>query len=147
MYELIPRIITYIFTLIIYLFIMRIVKMIYTDIKTMQRKKGAVGRAYLKLLNIRQELNFDISESYAISEDIIIGRSRKCDLSLDDSFLSDKHAKVLVAEDCFYLEDLDSTNGTYLNNEQVTGDPIELRNGDNISMGRVKWIFVTAESE
>lgn len=145
MLEIIPKLFTYIFVLLIYLFIIKIIKMINTDIAVMSRKKSGdiAASTYLKLLNLRQSLDFPVFESYNISKDTIIGRDKRCDISIDDPFLSQRHSEILFREGVYYLSDLDSTNGTYLNGNKITGDPIELLNGDKIEIGQLKFIFVT----
>ena len=52
---------------------------------------------------------------------VIVGRSEECDIQLDDTKVSRKHARVARREDgAWYVEDLGSTNGTYLDRAKVT---------------------------
>ena len=51
---------------------------------------------------------------------VLIGRNPECALVLDDEFASGRHARILRAEDGWYVEDLGSTNGTYLDRSKVT---------------------------
>lgn len=144
--EILSRAFTYAFILIIYLFILRIIQMVSADIKIMSSKKGlAPTRAgvYLKLLNLRHELAFAVRESYAIERDATIGRSKKCDICIDDPFLSQEHAQILVRDGGVFLLDLESTNGTFLNDEQISGDAIELFSGDSVHLGQLKFVFVS----
>ncbi|GGK55838.1 FhaA domain-containing protein [Ornithinimicrobium pekingense] len=72
-----------------------------------------------------------------------IGRDDSADVVVDDPGVSRRHAEVRISHDGPHLQvllrDLGSTNGTYLNGEQV-GDE-ELRDGDRITMGRSSLIF------
>lgn len=143
MRDLLAQIITYIFVVIIYLFIYAIIRMIFLDIRAMNRKKtGALAEAYLKLINLRSELDFDVEESYELEEDTTIGRGGKCGLCVDDRYLSQKHCRIFKRDGSFYIEDLDSTNGTFLNGEQLGEEAVELFDGDKLGFGRVSMLFV-----
>ena len=142
--EIIPKLFSVLFVLLIYFFIIRIIKMVNSDIAVMMKKKssGQIG-TYLKLLNIRSSLNFPVSEGYEIAADVKIGRDRTCEIRIDDPFLSGEHAEILCRDDACYIQDLDSTNGTLLNGTPVEGDPIELISGDKISFGQLSFIYIT----
>ncbi|MBR1969341.1 MAG: FHA domain-containing protein [Clostridia bacterium] len=143
MQEIISKILTYIFVIIIYLFIYVIIRMIFLDIHTMYRKKsGGFADAYLKLINLRQDLDFPVDESYEVSDNEVIGRGKKCDISIADRYLSTKHSRIFKSSGKFYLEDLESTNGTYLNGEELTDKAVELLDGDKITVGRINFLFV-----
>jgi hypothetical protein len=72
-----------------------------------------------------------------------IGRDQSADVVVDDPGISRRHAEVRISHDGPHLQvllrDLGSTNGTYLNGEQI-GDE-ELRDGDRITMGRSSLTF------
>lgn len=143
MSEYLSRILTYVFVLIIYLFIYVIIRMIFLDIRTMYRKKtGGLADAYLKLINLRHKMDFFVEESYEISNNEVIGRGKKCDISIDDKYMSVKNSRIFKVSGKFYIEDLNSTNGTYLNGEPIKDSAVELLDGDKISIGRVNFLFV-----
>ena len=54
------------------------------------------------------------------SDTCIIGKSSDCTISLDDRFISRKHAKLTKKNGAFYIEDLASTNGTYIDGKKLT---------------------------
>ncbi len=143
MQEFVSKILTYVFVVIIYLFIYAIIRMIFLDIHTMYRKKsGGLAEAYLKLINLRHDLDFPVDESYEIEQDEIIGRGKKCDISIADKYMSVKNSRIFKSSGKFYIEDLDSTNGTYLNGESLGDKAVELLDGDKITAGRVNFLFV-----
>ena len=143
MQELILKILTYVFVVIIYLFILAIIRMIFLDIRVMYRKKtGGIAAAYLKLINLRQDLDFPVDESYEISNEELIGRGKKCDISLNDKYLSSKNTRIFKVQKKFYIEDLDSTNGTYLNGKLLGDKAVELLDGDKIAVGKLQFLFV-----
>jgi hypothetical protein len=63
----------------------------------------------------------------------LIGRSACCDLLLEDRAVSRRHAELFFREGRWILIDLDSTNGTYINDEQV--QRAELLPGDVVTLG------------
>ena len=66
---------------------------------------------------------------------VLIGRNPECALVLDDEFASGRHARILRAEDGWYVEDLGSTNGTFVGQYRV-GDPVPVETGTAIRIGR-----------
>jgi len=65
---------------------------------------------------------------------IVIGRDKNCDLSLTDEAISAQHAHILFHHGQWWLEDLQSTNGTFLNSEKIT-IPTVLITGDEFKCG------------
>ncbi len=143
MQDLFAKILTYVFVFIIYLFIYVIIRMIFSDIQMMYRKKtGGFAEAYLKLINLRQDLDFPVDESYEVEDNEIIGRGKNCSIVVPDRFLSTKNTRIFKNSGKFYLEDLGSTNGTYLNGKALGNAAVELLDGDKIRLGRVTFLFV-----
>ncbi|WP_418275465.1 FHA domain-containing protein [Isoptericola jiangsuensis] len=66
---------------------------------------------------------------------ILIGRAPSCTLVLDDDFSSSRHARIFPQGDHWYVEDLGSTNGTYLGEQKVTS-PVHLPAGVGVQIGR-----------
>ena len=75
---------------------------------------------------------------------VVIGRGSECEIPMLDNSLSRAHAQVLKKEGGrFYLSDLNSTNGTYLNDQKLTpGKAIEVKNGDLLKMGNIIFKFI-----
>lgn len=73
-----------------------------------------------------------------------IGRSRDCDIVLDDAGVSRHHAEVRPLEaSAWTIEDLGSTNGVRVNGQTIAGAH-ELRSGDSIGMGSTEMVFELA---
>jgi pSer/pThr/pTyr-binding forkhead associated (FHA) protein len=68
--------------------------------------------------------------------EVIIGRGNNCDLVLDDKTVSGRHARLAYHHGQWWLEDLASTNGTYLNEEPVR-TAVVLAQGDQLRCGQV----------
>ena len=73
-------------------------------------------------------------------ENTVIGRSSKADIQVDQESISRNHAK-LVAGSNVTIRDLGSTNGTYVNDDQISGE-YSLRNGDMVKIGRTIFKFI-----
>ncbi|MFT3894627.1 MAG: FHA domain-containing protein [Anaerolineales bacterium] len=73
-------------------------------------------------------------QSRLVDSAIVIGRDKQCDLSLVDEAVSAKHAHILFHHGHWWLEDLQSTNGTFLNSEKIT-IPTVLITGDEFKCG------------
>ncbi len=67
---------------------------------------------------------------------VTIGRDPGCDYVLVDSTVSAQHARLSYHQSQWWLEDLRSTNGTFLNQEPVI-DPVVITNGDKLRCGQV----------
>lgn len=66
---------------------------------------------------------------------VMIGRSNEADLVIDDPFASDFHARVGQVEGGFRIQDLGSTNGTFVNGERLSS-PVTIGPGDQIQIGQ-----------
>jgi len=63
-----------------------------------------------------------------------IGRSKEADVRIEDRYASSLHARVFSREGRFYVEDMNSTNGTLLNGATLQGEA-ELIDGDSVQIG------------
>lgn len=73
-------------------------------------------------------------QRFAVSGTLSIGRAAGCEITLDDTFISQVHARVSMGQSGVVVEDLGSTNGTYLNRKKVTA-PVVVQSGDVIQVG------------
>lgn len=72
-----------------------------------------------------------------VKKSIMVGRSDICDVYLDDVQMSRQHFVLYEEGDGFAIEDLQTTNGTYLNGKKMIGKEI-LKKGDEIQAGKMK---------
>jgi hypothetical protein len=73
--------------------------------------------------------------SHRLNGTIQIGRAPSCQIKLSDTYISQLHAKISERSGAWIVEDLGSTNGTYLNQRKVTV-PTEISAGDRIRVGK-----------
>ena len=73
-------------------------------------------------------------QTYALGDELTVGRAAGCQITLDDNYASQIHARIFTRDDQLYVEDLGSTNGTYLNRRKVSA-PMVVGRGDRIQIG------------
>ena len=69
-----------------------------------------------------------------IDDELRIGRAASCALTLDDTYVSQQHARLVRRDRQYLVEDLGSTNGTFVNRERIVG-PVILHTGDRVQIG------------
>jgi pSer/pThr/pTyr-binding forkhead associated (FHA) protein len=74
--------------------------------------------------------------AYPLDDEVTLGRAAGCQVPLDDAYASQVHARVFQREGQWYIEDLGSTNGTYLNRRRVAG-PMVMKRRDRVQIGNI----------
>ena len=87
----------------------------------------------------------DEGDLIQIAGDVLIGRGEDCDLVVQEGHLSRQHARLTLKEGEVWLEDLESTNGTYVNDHRITA-PTALGNGDRVRFDTVEFNLVVEAS-
>ena len=77
---------------------------------------------------------------YDLDGDLVLGRGARAEIRLEDPFASSRHARVYEQGNIVVIEDLDSTNGTYLN-EELLQTPRPLHPGDRVRIGESEFAF------
>ena len=65
---------------------------------------------------------------------LVIGRAPECELQIDDTYVSQQHARIFAKDGSWFVEDLGSTNGTTVNDQRL-GGPAMVQPGDRIRVG------------
>lgn len=95
----------------------------------------------MKESNVIAYLTDPNGKEHNLSKEICtIGRANECDIIIISKNISRLHARVRQEGHRWFVDDLDSTNGTYRNNERVL-DSLEIRDGDSLKIGEVVFIF------
>lgn len=97
------------------------------EIRKAERKAAPVQLAVVEPANLR-------GRTYPLGDEVTVGRAAGCGVTLDDTYASQLHARVFVRDGQLFVEDLGSTNGTYLNRQKVLG-PQVMRRGDKLQVG------------
>ena len=100
-------------------------------------RNGALGTPKLR---VNTAAGLRSGAAYDLSDGAMLGRGDGADIRLEDAFASSRHARLVPEGDVIVLEDLGSTNGTYLNGEPLRG-PQPLHVGDRIRIGDSEFSF------
>jgi hypothetical protein len=102
--------------------------------------EGSEGSPRLRVANAA---GLRAGSAYDLSDGALLGRGDSADIRLQDTFASSAHARLVPQGEVIVLEDLGSTNGTYLNGEPLRG-PQPLHVGDSIRIGDSEFTFERA---
>lgn len=139
------------FLALLWLFIYGMVRVIRAELRTSGARRVSVGAkprrsrraASTEVRPVRGALSQLIVTEGALSgtrialtgKPILIGRANDSTLVLTDDYASTRHARISETNSVWYLEDLGSTNGTYVGQSKVSG-PIPLEAGVVIRIGK-----------
>jgi pSer/pThr/pTyr-binding forkhead associated (FHA) protein len=74
-------------------------------------------------------------QSFTLQDEMTVGRAAGCGVALADTTVSQLHARIFRSSDGrIWVEDLGSTNGTFVNRKKVSA-PVPLRRGDRLQVG------------
>ncbi|CAB4886168.1 unannotated protein [freshwater metagenome] len=97
--------------------------------KAPKGKRGAVARLVVLEPKVRK------GTAIGLANEVTFGRSPGCTISVpDDTFVSQVHARVFNDQGSITIEDLGSTNGTYVNGNRISA-PLILSRGDRVQVG------------
>jgi pSer/pThr/pTyr-binding forkhead associated (FHA) protein len=152
MSEIALLIIKVVFLALLWLFILSVVSVIRSDLfgRTVRAaeqpqpqeletppappRKSKRQRGQPRVLTISQGRQAGLSADLAGGV-IMIGRGADCQLILDDDYVSTRHARVVGTPNGIYVEDLGSTNGTYVNGQRITA-PTTITLSDTVRIGK-----------
>ncbi len=80
------------------------------------------------------------NKTYVLSGTQIIGRSNECDICLNVVHLSRRHARLTVEEDTIQIDDLESSNGTFVNGQRI--ESAQVKAGDEIAFDTLRFILM-----
>jgi len=145
--ELVLVLLKYVFLFVLYIFVARAVKAVYLELRPARAGTGGRQRAPApaprppskrskkaprKVAVVEGPLK---GQSYDLGEELTMGRAEKCHIVVDDTYVSQVHARIYANGETYVVEDLGSTNGTYLNRRRITS-PEELSRGDRVKIGK-----------
>ena len=145
--DLVLELLKYVFLAVLYIFIARAVRVIYLELRPASAPSTAARRSVApapatqargKKKTFRKAAVIEgdkKGQSLDLSDEVIIGRAEKCHLVLEDSYVSQMHARIFSRDGAVLVEDLGSTNGTYVNRRRITS-PTELQRGDRVKIGK-----------
>jgi len=99
---------------------------------------GAAGEPRLR---VERAVGHQPGDEYDIGPGAVIGRGSQVDIRIDDAYASSRHARLVRQAGVVIVEDLGSTNGTFLNEEPLAG-PQPLQLGDRIRIGDTEFTYL-----
>lgn len=131
---------------LLWLFFLRVLRAVWTEVKgpaAVAPRSGASNggrRSPARRRGTPRLVVVDPKErkgrAYDLNEEQTVGRAAGCQITLDDTYVSQLHARVFNKDGTWFVEDLGSTNGTYLNTKRVS-TPLAIKRGDQIKIGAV----------
>lgn len=134
------------FIAVLYLFVLVIARSAFKDLRrTVAPAPDATGfhaaPAYAEAprgpdgwLVVERGGGLERDQRFDLIGGLSIGRSKEADVRIEDRYASSIHARVFSREGRFYVEDMNSTNGTLLNGATLQGEA-ELIDGDTVQIG------------
>ncbi|MCR6513898.1 MAG: FHA domain-containing protein [Clostridium sp.] len=133
-----------IFIVILYFIIFYALKIMAKDVKNGEKKKRPVGHKHhgIEVIASGENNNLKVGTIIPIKTYMSIGRTDDNTIILTDKYVSGKHARILVKNNVLILEDLGSTNGTYLNGQKIQ-NKVKLFTRDEIRIGTAVFKVLT----
>jgi pSer/pThr/pTyr-binding forkhead associated (FHA) protein len=133
---------------LLYLFFLRVLRAVWAELKppppapppappaprrrepapSRVRRRGGAGHLVIVAPSEQK------GRSFELNGELTVGRAAGCQVALEDNYVSQLHARVFTRDGGVWVEDLGSTNGTYLNEQRVSA-PLALRRGDQLKVG------------
>lgn len=147
------------FLLVLYLFLLWVARSAFRDLRgrELSDSRGGVAPMDATGLHSASARRDDLSQNapkltverapghepgmiYDLDGEVVLGRGSQAEIRLEDPFASSQHARIYVQAGVFAIEDLRSTNGTYLNEERLES-PRPLHPGDRVRIGDSEFTF------
>ena len=141
----------YVFLALLYLFFLRVLRAVWIELRepkpaatpapaAVPTAAAAAPTAVVSKPGPERLVVVDPREwkglEFPVADEMTVGRAAGCGVSLpDDTFISQLHARLFRRDGEVFVEDLGSTNGTFLNDKQVSS-AVPLRKGDQVRFGR-----------
>lgn len=85
-----------------------------------------------------------LGRSFPLRDGLMLGRSRECDIFIESQEISRQHARMRVRPDSIVVEDLNSTNGTFINDQRITTEAMQP--GDELRLDTIRFVLVAPGS-
>ena len=119
---------------------------IYTLLRDLKQQGDLLAARQPPLLTLTAALeNNPLSHKFNKPE-VILGREPGCDFLINDKTVSSRHARLSYHHQQWWLEDLASTNGTFLNDETITA-PVVITHGDELRLGHIELHIQIGQAE
>lgn len=139
------------FLLLLWLFVFAVIRTLRSDIAAAgglriprysggeKRRRSPAARGSARYLVVTHGALANTRISLG-NQPVLLGRADDSTLVLTDDYASERHARLSRRGDDWYVEDLGSTNGTYLNRKKVSG-PMVMQPGDQLQVGNTVMVL------
>ena len=132
------RLLTILLLVLIHLFFFRVIRAVWVGVRPLRenlpkRNRFVRNDRPARVLVIRTPETLS-GQRHDLASELTIGRAATCEITIDDTYASQIHARVFRRDNDHVLEDLGSTNGTYLNRQKVSS-ATNLQTGDHLQIG------------
>jgi hypothetical protein len=149
------RILQFLLLALLYLFFLRVLRAVWAEVAS--PRDAAAGAAAPRAASARDRMpaapkgtpgKLRVLEpverkgtAFDLGDELTVGRAAGCQVRVDDTYASQLHARVFRRDGQLFVEDLGSTNGTYLNrrgtqNKEKVAGPLALKLGDRLMIGK-----------
>ena len=105
-----------------------------------RRSRRDVRSSVTPRLEVVAALGHEPGSAFTIDDSATIGRSDAADVRIDDPYASSAHARIFPRGEYMYIEDMGSTNGTFLNGRALR-QPEQLKVADRIRIGDTEYAY------
>ncbi len=153
------RILQFLLLALLYLFFLRVLRAVWAEVASPRELANAIGVAPARTRGSSSRERIPSGpkgapgrlkviepadrkgQAFDLAEELTVGRAAGCQVRVDDTYASQLHARIFRREGELYVEDLGSTNGTYLNrrgtkNKEKVAGPLPLKLGDRLMIGK-----------
>ena len=109
---------------------------VFTLLRDLRQQGELLAAQRPPALTLTNLVDLNVGPKRFTKPEVVLGREADCDFPLDDQTVSSQHARLSYHHRQWWLEDLASTNGTYLNDEPVTSSVV-ITQGDELRLGNI----------
>jgi pSer/pThr/pTyr-binding forkhead associated (FHA) protein len=124
-------IIRYLIVVSLYVFLAWVIFTLWRELKFQSQ---IVASKKVPSITLGLETGQEVINQEFSKPEVMIGREEDCDLQLKDEVISSHHARLFFRSSQWWVEDLNSTNGTYINDERVDTPTVVIK-GDELRIG------------
>ncbi len=132
-----------ILSVVLFIFVWVVMTTLWRDLR---HQNGLLMLEQVPLLILQMKTPQPQSPRHFIISEIYLGRDPACQFELTDSTISARHARLSYHHSQWWVEDLHSTNGTFLNHDRVVIATV-LTDGDELRCGQVTFVVGIAKKE
>jgi hypothetical protein len=117
----------------------------YTLWRDLNQQSRSLASQKIPPLQLKLQGDEETQPRFFMTPELVIGRDPRCDFHIQDDTVSAHHSRLSYHHHQWWIEDMHSTNGTFLNQERLT-TPTVMITGDELRCGQVTLSIVVGEN-